>query len=37
MEEPDASETSAEQPPGIVDVKSGSKEVGSNGQPYNTW
>jgi len=39
MEEPDSSETaSADQQPGIVDVKSGSKEVSRiDKTAYNTW
>ena len=38
MEEPDSSETaSAEQPPGIIDVKSGAKQPSLDGSPYNTW
>ncbi|HQQ79611.1 MAG TPA: prepilin-type N-terminal cleavage/methylation domain-containing protein [Thermoanaerobaculia bacterium] len=39
MEEPDSSETgSADQPPGIIDVKSGSKEISRiDKTAYNTW
>ena len=37
MEEPDASSTTPDQPPGVIDVKSGSKEVGLDGTPVNTW
>ena len=37
MEEPDASETSSEHPPGIIDVKSGSKGLALDKPPYNTW
>lgn len=39
MEEPDSSDTaSADQPPGIIDVKSGSKLVSPiDNTPYNTW
>lgn len=41
MEEPDASDTASadpQQPPGIVDVKSGSKLVSMiDNTPYNTW
>ena len=37
MEEPDASETSAEHPPGIIDVRSGSKELALDKTPYNSW
>jgi len=37
MEEPDASETSSEHPPGIIDVKSGSKEIGLDKTPYSSW
>jgi len=39
MEEPDSSETaSPDQQPGIVDVKSGSKEVSRiDKTAYNTW
>ncbi len=39
--EPDAADSggasSAQQQPGIVDVRSGSKEVSLDGTPYNTW
>ena len=35
--EPDATEGAAEGPPGIVDVKSGSKELAADGPAYNTW
>ena len=37
MEEPDASDTSPDHPPGIVDVTSGSKAIALDGTPYNTW
>ena len=39
MEEPDSSDTaSQDQPPGIVDVKSGSKMVSViDNTAYNTW
>ncbi|MGE5346361.1 MAG: type II secretion system protein [Acidithiobacillales bacterium] len=37
MEEPDASDTSSEHPPGIVDVTSGSKAIALDGTAYNTW
>jgi general secretion pathway protein G len=41
MEEPDSSETASAasaEPPGIVDVKSGSKEISKiDKTPYNTW
>ena len=37
MEEPDASETSPDRPPGIIDVKSGSKAIALDGTAYNTW
>ena len=38
MEEPDASEVSPDQPPGIIDVKSGSKEISPiDKTAYNTW
>jgi general secretion pathway protein G len=37
MEEPDASDTSTDQPPGIIDVRSGSKELALDKTPYNTW
>ena len=36
MEEPDASETSADRQPGIIDVRSGSKAIALDGTPYNT-
>ena len=35
--EPDATEGAAEGPPGIVDVKSGSKELAADGTALNTW
>ncbi len=37
MEEPDASDTSADHQPGVIDVKSGSKENGLDGTPVNSW
>jgi general secretion pathway protein G len=37
MEEPDAADTTPEHPPGIVDVKSGSKEIAMDGTAFNTW
>lgn len=39
MEEPDSSETaSPDQPPGIIDVKSGSKQISViDNTAYNTW
>jgi general secretion pathway protein G len=39
MEEPDSSDTAAsDQPPGIIDVKSGSKQVSPlDNTPYSTW
>jgi general secretion pathway protein G len=37
MEEPDSSETASQDPPGIVDVKSGSKLVALDKTLYNTW
>ncbi len=39
MEEPDSSDTaSADQPPGVIDVKSGSKEISRiDKTPYATW
>jgi len=37
MEEPDASEASAEHPPGIVDVRSGSKDLALDKTPYSSW
>ena len=37
MEEPDASDTSSEHPPGIIDVTSGSKAIGLDRTAYNTW
>ncbi len=35
--EPDATESAPEGPPGIVDVKSGSKELAADGTPYSSW
>lgn len=37
MEEPDASETASEQPPGVVDVHSGWSGIGLDQTPINTW
>jgi general secretion pathway protein G len=37
MEEPDSSEGATDQPPGIVDVHSGSKEKALDGTTYDTW
>ena len=38
MEEPDSSDTASSQdPPGIIDVKSGAKQTSLDGTPYNTW
>jgi general secretion pathway protein G len=37
MEEPDSSDTASQEPPGIVDVKSGAKQTSLDGSPYNTW
>jgi general secretion pathway protein G len=38
MEEPDSSDTaSSQETPGIIDVKSGAKQVSLDGSPYNTW
>jgi general secretion pathway protein G len=37
MEEPDSSETASQEPPGIIDVKSGSKLVALDKSLYNTW
>lgn len=37
MEEPDSSETASQEPPGIIDVKSGAKQASLEGPPYNTW
>jgi general secretion pathway protein G len=37
MEEPDSSETASQEPPGIIDVKSGAKQASLDGSPYNTW
>lgn len=37
MEEPDSSETASQEPPGIVDVKSGAKQASLDGSLYNTW
>lgn len=36
-EEPDASESSSDQPPGIIDVRSGSKATALDGTTYDTW
>ncbi len=39
MEEPDSSDTASQSqdPPGIIDVKSGSKQVSLDGSLYDTW
>ena len=37
MEEPDSSETASQEPPGIIDVKSGAKQASLDGSLYNTW
>ena len=41
MEEPNSSDTSSDaastDPPGIIDVKSGSKQVSLDGSVYDTW
>ncbi len=38
MEEPDSSDAASSQdPPGIIDVKSGTKQPSLDGSPYNTW
>jgi general secretion pathway protein G len=37
MEEPDASDTSTDHPAGVIDVKSGSKELGLDNTPVNSW
>jgi general secretion pathway protein G len=37
MEEPDSSETASAEPPGIIDVKSGSKQPSLDGPTYDTW
>jgi general secretion pathway protein G len=42
MEEPDSSDsassgTASAEPPGIIDVKSGSKQASLDGSLYNTW
>ncbi len=36
-EEPDSAEAASEEPPGIIDVKSGSELTAIDGTPYNTW
>ncbi|MEO8584667.1 MAG: type II secretion system protein [Acidobacteriota bacterium] len=37
MDEPDSSETASQDPPGIIDVKSGAKQPSLDGSLYNTW
>jgi general secretion pathway protein G len=37
MEAPDSTEAASDQPPGIIDVHSGSKQIGMDGTAYNTW
>lgn len=37
FEEQEAAESATEQPPGVVDVHSGSDKVAEDGTPYNTW
>ncbi len=36
-EEPDSAEAASEEPPGIIDVRSGSELTAIDGAPYNTW
>ena len=36
-EEPDSADAASEEPPGIIDVKSGSDMTAIDGTPYNTW
>ncbi|MHB1046397.1 MAG: type II secretion system protein [Thermoanaerobaculia bacterium] len=36
-EEPDSAEAASEEPPGIIDIKSGSELTAIDGTPYNTW
>ncbi len=36
-EEPGSAEAASEEPPGIIDVKSGSDMTAIDGTPYNTW
>lgn len=37
MEEPSSDEAASDQPLGIIDVHSGSKDIGLDGTAYNTW
>jgi general secretion pathway protein G len=37
FEEPSSAEAASEEPPGIIDVRSGSTEIALDGTPYNTW
>lgn len=37
LEPPDATETASDKPPGIIDVRSGSKAISLDGTAYNTW
>jgi len=37
MEEPDSTDTASQEPPGIIDVKSGAKQASLDGSLYNTW
>ena len=37
MEEPDSSDAASQEPPGIIDVKSGAKQASLDGSLYNTW
>ena len=36
-EEPDSADAASEEPPGIIDIKSGSDMTAIDGTPYNTW
>ena len=36
-DEPDSADAVSEEPPGIIDVKSGSELTAIDGTPYNTW
>lgn len=37
FEEANSAETASDEPPGVIDMKSGSKDVGLDGTAYNTW
>ncbi len=37
LEEVDSADAASDQPPGVIDVHSGSEKLALDGTPYNTW